>query len=202
MKFDDFFDSVKRLAEEVTPEMLSRRSELQADVGMDDYGRRIGGWIQALKDCQNPKENVLETATRCSLSDEGAQPRARRILGARCLCRDPPGKRQGCGMKQTDIATTLDLIAKSRLAPIPGSEDALRVAAIILRRRAEQSGDQVCTDCGCCDWDACWQTEHGNCSWAEPGLCTGCAQKRQPVDACPLPTSHTANDSRPNANNI
>ena len=66
MTLDDFFDSVKRLAEEVTPEMLCLRAELQADVGMDDYGRRIGGWIQALKECQKPKEHVLETATRCS----------------------------------------------------------------------------------------------------------------------------------------
>ena len=67
MTLDDFLESVKRLAEDVTPEMLCLRAELQADVGMDDYRRRIGGWIQALKDCQKPKESVLETATRCSL---------------------------------------------------------------------------------------------------------------------------------------
>ena len=63
-KLNDFVDSVKRLAEEVTPEMLCHRAELQAEVGMDNYRRRIGGWVQSLKDCQRPKESVLEAATR------------------------------------------------------------------------------------------------------------------------------------------
>lgn len=85
-------------------------------------------------------------------------------------------------MLQTEIADKLDLIAKSRLAPIPGAEEALRVAAIVLRRRAENVGDQVCVGCGCSDWDSCWQTEHGNCAWAKPGLCTGCDAIRQAAD--------------------
>jgi hypothetical protein len=62
---DDFIASVEGLIG-VTPEMLSRRAALRAEVGMEAYKRRIGAWIAALEATAKPDEPLSRAAIRCA----------------------------------------------------------------------------------------------------------------------------------------
>lgn len=41
------------------------------------------------------------------------------------------------------------------------------------------SGDPVCRECGCWDWNACVGGLDGPCWWVEEDLCSECAARQQ-----------------------
>ena len=73
------------------------------------------------------------------------------------------------------IASVLDKLAWTWLPVSKHRHMALKVAAIVLRRRVETVGDEVCIRCGCAELDPCGDELLGFCGWAEKGVCTHCA---------------------------
>jgi hypothetical protein len=80
----------------------------------------------------------------------------------------------------TKLAKHLDDLAWVYEGSSPKLAQDLTLAAKILRRRAEQVGDEVCRSCGCAEFDPCSDDIDGECFWAEPGLCSAFSKTPPP----------------------
>ena len=80
----------------------------------------------------------------------------------------------------TEIHTLSGLATRLRglttTLAVPAITADLELAATVLERRAEEVGDDVCRKCGCGELDPCGDGMFEACHWAEPGLCSACAE--------------------------
>lgn len=72
---------------------------------------------------------------------------------------------------------TRGVAARSR-AVIEHLQAAFPIDPDVYHQLATEPADrhpQICGGCGCSQNDACVDAQHGHCGWAEPGMCTRCA---------------------------
>lgn len=48
-----------------------------------------------------------------------------------------------------------------------------------MSRRPAPDGARTCRECGCWQYDACWDEDAGPCWWVEEDLCSHCADKKE-----------------------
>jgi hypothetical protein len=73
-----------------------------------------------------------------------------------------------------DPRTPEALRAFADASEMDASDESVREAREVRKIAAELEGVRCCRVCGCTDALACWDDEHGACTWAEPGLCSAC----------------------------